>query len=127
MSDDTLSPEAYEQLTGIPEADYERRLLAAARRQAELSWVDDATIDDVRIEVGGAAVHLVVAFRHQRHPGARYGWRLPVWPAPAPNDPVVGTPEDRGTYWLSVELEETIEAGPGLPPPTPDSSGTTWL
>lgn len=138
---DYVDASEYERLTGIAKESYERRLLAAARELMMGEWTvepDDApaytqlgvsehrSVDDVRLEDDGTEVALVVLFRSDDRPGCVFGWRIPVWPAPAPDDPDDGTPEGCA-YILSVNLMELVDLPASLPACDPDSRGVTWI
>lgn len=75
---------------------------------------------------GTEAAALVVLFRSDDRPDCVFGWRIPIWPVPAPDDCEMGTPEGWG-YMLSLDLVDLIEAAPGLPVCDPDSQGITWI
>jgi hypothetical protein len=73
-----------------------------------------------------AEAELVVLCRSEDRPGCVFGRRIPIWPAPAPDDCEMGTPEDWG-HMLSLDLVERVEAAPGLPGCDPDAQGITWI
>jgi len=78
----------------------------------------------VRLEGDGTDTTLVVLFHSDDRPECQFGWRIPIWPGPAPDDPVMGTPERWG-HRLSFDLVELVEASPGLPALDPDPHGIT--
>jgi hypothetical protein len=138
---DYVDASEYERLTGIAKKSYERRLLAAARELMMGEWTvepDDApaykqlgvsehgSVDDVRLEDNGTEVALVVLFRSDDRPGCVFGWRIPVWPAPAPDDPDEGTPEGYA-FILSVNLMELVDLPASLPGSDPDARAITWI
>ena len=139
--DDWLAAGDYERLTGIAKESYERRLLAEAQSSMMGEWAVEPTdgladtrvgvlergsVDDVRLEGNGTEAALVVRFRSDDRPGRVFGWRIPIWPVPAPNDPEMGTPEGHASI-LSLDLVELVEAAPGLPACGPDAQGITWI
>ena len=139
---DFSTPGDYERLTGISKESYEQRLLSEARASLMGEWrgePDDAppytrgsvlergSIDEVRLEGAETeAAALVVLFRSDGRPDCVFGWRIPIWPAPAPNDRETGTPEGWG-YALSLDLVDLVKAPPGLPACDPDAQGITWI
>jgi hypothetical protein len=94
----------------------------ASRRFGAL---ERGSVDDVSLGGDGAEPTLVVLFRSGDRPDAVFGWRVPIWPAPAPdNSDDDGTPEGCA-FILSVNLRELIDTAPGLPGWAPDApSGT---
>jgi hypothetical protein len=139
--DDWLDADDYERSTGVSKRNYEQRLLARARSSMMGEWtiepqeaapftrsgvLDTGSVDDVRLEGDGTDTTLVVLFHSDDRPGCLFGWRISIWPAPAPDDPVMGTPERWG-HLLSLELVELVDAPPGLPACDPDADGITWI
>jgi hypothetical protein len=51
---------------------------------------------------------------------------MPIWPAPPPDDPDMGTLEG-AAFFVSLDLMELVEAAPGLPACDPDAQGITWI
>jgi hypothetical protein len=138
--DDDLDPASYKRLTGTSKESYEQRLLVAAQASmmgevtvepddappyTRLGILERGSVDDVSLDVDGADAALIVLFRAHDRPGCRFGWRIPIWPAPPPDDPEMGTPEGCA-FILSINLEEIVEA-PTLPPCDPDPKTITWL
>jgi hypothetical protein len=124
---DYVDASDYKRLTGIAKESYERRLLAEARALMMGEWTvrsEDAPastrlgalergwVDDVRLEGDGTDVALAVLFRSDARPDSVFGRRVPIWPAPAPDDPDEGTPEGCA-FLLSVNLMELIVNRPG--------------
>jgi hypothetical protein len=139
--DDDLDPAAYERLTGVSKQDYEHRLLSSAQSSMMGEWTiepDDGpsytrigvleagSVESVSLDRDHPDVSLVVVLRSNEHPACRFGWRIPVWPAPGPDDPETGTPEGCA-FILSIDLIEILGAHPGLPPCNPDTQGLTWV
>jgi hypothetical protein len=139
--DDWLAAGDYERLTGIGKDSYERRLLVEAQSSIMGEWTvepEDApaytrlgvlergSADDVRLEGDGTEVALVVLFRSDDRPRCVFGWRVPIWPVPPPDDPEMGTPEGFASI-VSLNLVELVEAAPGLPACDPDVEGITWI
>jgi hypothetical protein len=131
----------YKRLTGIAKESYERRLLAEARALMMGEWTvqsEDASastrlgalergwVDDVRLEGDGTDVALAVLFRSDARPDSVFGWCVPIWPAPAPDDPDEGTPEGCA-FLLSVNLMELIDLPARLPAYDADAQGITWI
>jgi hypothetical protein len=139
---DFVAPGDYERLTGISKESYEQRLLTDARASMMGEWTvepDDAppytrlgvlergSVDEVRLESAETeAAALVVLLRSDDRPNCVFGWRIPIWPVPAPNHREMGTPEGWG-YMLSLDLVDLVEAPPGLPACDPDAQGITWI
>jgi Domain of unknown function (DUF4279) len=95
---------------------------------ARLGVLERGSVDDVRLEGDGVDVSLVVLLRSDERPDCLFGWRVPIWPVPAPNDPDDGdgTPEG-DAFVLSVNLMELIDLPACLPAPDPDAQGITWI
>jgi hypothetical protein len=138
---DYVDASDYKRLTGIGKESYERRLLAEARALMMGEWTvrsEDAPaatrldalergwVDDVRLEGDESDVALAVLFRSDARPDSVFGWRVPIWPAPAPDDPDEGTPEGCA-FLLSVNLMELIDLPARLPASDADAQGIIWI
>ena len=88
--------------------------------------LDAGSVESVSLDGEDTDTALVVVFRSDDRPGCRYGWRVPIWPAPPPDDPEMGTPQGCA-FILSINLTELIEARLGLPSCNPDAQGVTWI
>jgi hypothetical protein len=121
-----LGPDEYESLTGIPKAEYEARVLAAARaRAADLYPVGspDATIETVSIDGDGLDACLVVVFRIAARPECRWGLRFEMWPFDPEFDE---TPEYDGADCIEAGVSEYVDQG-GLVVHECGPDEITWL
>jgi hypothetical protein len=135
------TPEELEQLTGMSKEDYERRLFAAVRESFMGEWtvregarqytrqgaLDAGSVDEVRMEGGGLDVEIVVLFRVDERPGRVFGWRIPVWPTPAPDPDDPDTGPEGWPFLLAIELCEARDLHVPLATGDPDAGGITWV
>lgn len=121
-----VTPQRYEDLTGVSKFDYEQRLLRAAQESLkEFMGLTplDGSVESVALD-GETEPWMIVRFRANHCPGRRFAWRFPVWPAIDPRDEY-GSPEGRA-WLLTVHLEEAInEIDFGSVPP--DDDGIEWI
>lgn len=88
---------------------------------------DMGEVDSVSLVGDGADTKLAVIFRVENRPGRVFGWRIPIWPAPDPQDDMAGSPESLAGLF-PVYLDEAINTIPFHHEiQTPDHDGIEWV